>query len=60
MVPQFRPQAALHMLHKLLEDKYLAPLLPLNATLAKMSNADFVDTMNKWTELAKGPPFVEA
>jgi hypothetical protein len=58
MVPQFRPQAALHMMKRLVEYKRLSPLLPLNATLTDMNDDDFMEAMDQWTESAKKPPFV--
>jgi serine carboxypeptidase-like clade 1 len=58
MVPQFRPQAALHMLTMLLRGKELSPLLPLNATLTSMTDDDFSDAMDKWTDKAKVHPYV--
>ncbi len=58
MVPQFRPQAALHMLQKLLTGEDLAPLMPTNATLQQMSAAEFSESMNAWTELAMSPPYI--
>lgn len=58
MVPQFRPQAALHMLRKLINYEALSPKLPLNATLVDLSNQDFRVTMDIWTESAKQAPYV--
>jgi serine carboxypeptidase-like clade 1 len=58
MVPQFRPQAALHMLTKLISYEELSPLLPSNATLAKICNEAFEKKMNEWTEQAKSSPYV--
>jgi serine carboxypeptidase-like clade 1 len=58
MVPQFRPQAALHMLAKLVKRQSLSPLMPSNQTLASLSNSDFKDVMDAWTEKARGAPFV--
>ena len=58
MVPQFRPQAALHMLTKFINYEDLSPLFPSNATLAAMSDDDFSGLLEAWTECAKGPPFV--
>ena len=58
MVPQFRPQAALHMLTKLITYQDLSPLLPTNKTLSTMEDGFFVQAMDKWTERAKGPPYV--
>jgi serine carboxypeptidase-like clade 1 len=59
MVPQFRPQAALHMLEKLIKRQSLSPLMPSNSTLASLSNSDFKDAMDAWTEKARGTPFVD-
>jgi len=52
MVPQFRPQAALHMMKKLVTFEIMSPLLPLNATLENMSDASFSATLDSWTEMA--------
>lgn len=57
MVPQFRPQAALHMLQKLLAGQDLSPLLPTNATLLTMSDSQFAVAMDRWTEQAKASPY---
>jgi serine carboxypeptidase-like clade 1 len=59
MVPQFRPQAALHMLSKLLKKQDLSPLLPSNQTLTAMSDNDFSHTLEEWTEKAMMAPFVD-
>jgi hypothetical protein len=63
MVPQFRPQSSLHFLKRFLyastasggcgPDQELSPLLPKNATLVGLSEEDFEDVMDKWTESAK-------
>lgn len=58
MVPQFRPQAALHMLDKLVHYEDLAPLLPSNATLVAMSTKEFSSALDKWTESAMAGPYV--
>jgi hypothetical protein len=58
MVPQFRPQAALHMLTKLVTNAGLSPLLPLNETLAEICDAGFQSKMDAWTEKAKAAPYV--
>jgi cathepsin A (carboxypeptidase C) len=58
MVPQFRPQAALHLLAKLVRYKDLSPPLASNDTLAAMSLDEFDAYQDKWTEAAKGPPYV--
>ena len=59
MVPQFRPQAALHMVNRLVSFRPLSPMLPLNATLEDLSEAEFVSEMNDWTEAAKASPYVD-
>jgi len=41
------------MLIKLVEYADLSPLLPTNETLSSMTNQEFADAMNKWTEAAK-------
>lgn len=58
-VPQFRPQAALHFLKKFIRGDDLAPLMPSNATLAKMGSTAFSDTLAAWTEAAQGAPYVD-
>ena len=58
MVPQFRPQAALHMLDKLVCYQDLSPLMPSNATLAAMAREDFRIVLDEWTESAMRPPYV--
>jgi serine carboxypeptidase-like clade 1 len=62
MVPQFRPQAALHFLKHFLngddDDVGLSPLLPKNETLQSMSDDEFDEVVNDWTEAAMGPPYV--
>lgn len=59
MVPQFRPQAALHFLNQFLtSDQLLSPLLPDNSTLADLSDADFRTTMDGWTKAAMKAPYV--
>ena len=58
MVPQFRPQAALHMLEKLVNYQELSPLMENNATLTKMSDDDYGDYIDTWTENAQSAPYV--
>mmetsp|Transcript_12469 Transcript_12469/g.18464 ORF Transcript_12469/g.18464 Transcript_12469/m.18464 type:complete len:585 (-) Transcript_12469:128-1882(-) len=58
MVPQFRPQATLHFLEKFLKREKLAPLMPLNATLADMNIKDFHAAMNAWRDEASSAPYV--
>jgi len=58
MVPQFRPEAALHMLSKLVLYQDLSPLLPTNATLTEICDNGFESKMDAWTEKAKAAPFV--
>jgi serine carboxypeptidase-like clade I len=60
MVPQFRPQAALHMMDRLVSFGELSPLLPSNATLIAFSNSDFHKSLNDWTESAMGSPYVSS
>ncbi|KAG7347245.1 peptidase S10 serine carboxypeptidase family protein [Nitzschia inconspicua] len=59
MVPQFRPQAALHFLWKFIVGGDLAPLLPSNATLKEMDDATFAKAMQTWTKAAQKPPYVD-
>ena len=58
MVPQFRPQAALHMLDRLVNFAMLSPLLPDNETLIGLSESEFVESMDKWTENAMSSVYV--
>jgi len=58
MVPQFRPQAALHMLEMLVTYKKLSPLLPSNKTLIDMDDAAFSTALDDWTEAARSEPYV--
>jgi cathepsin A (carboxypeptidase C) len=58
MVPQFRPQAALHMLSKLIKLRPLSPLLPTNQTLTDSCEMGFRKMMSNWTEKAKKCPYV--
>merc|ERR1711957_41427 len=60
MVPQFRPQAALHFLKHFVDGQILSPLLPINQTIAEMTDKEFSTAMDEWTETAMGPPFVNA
>jgi len=57
-VPQFRPQAALHMLDRLVHYADLSPSWPNNATLSKMSEKAFKEAMDQWTESAMTAPYV--
>jgi len=58
MVPQFRPQAALHFLEKFISGEELSPLLPKNATLTEMDDQMFGKAEKTWVELAMGAPYV--
>lgn len=58
MVPQFRPQAALHMLTKVLERQEFSPLMMSNQTLQEMSDDEFEDALSAWTQMAKAAPYV--
>jgi len=57
MVPQFRPQASLHQMAKVLSAQPFAPLLPSNGTLANMTDAEYDTALDKWTLAAKAAPF---
>lgn len=59
MVPQFRPQAALHFLQKLVNGEELSPLMPMNDTLTEISDNSFCRVAKEWTESAMGSPYVE-
>lgn len=53
MVPQFRPQAAEQLLHRLLTASEFAPPLPTDAEFGTMSDEEFDATVDKWTKKAK-------
>ena len=59
MVPQFRPQAALHMLDKVLSGEPFSPLMPGNRTIVRMTDDQFEDMISKWTEEAKGATYAK-
>lgn len=52
MVPQFRPQAALHMLSAVLGGAPFAPPLVPDVQLAAMSDDAFSGYLDKWTSSA--------
>lgn len=52
MVPQFRPQAALHMLSTVLKGGSFAPQLVPDAQLAAMTDSAFESYLDKWTTSA--------
>lgn len=52
MVPQFRPQAALHMLSTVLLGGSFAPQFVADAQLAAMSDNAFDGYIDKWTRSA--------
>ena len=52
MVPQFRPQAALHMLSAVLGGAPFAPPLVPDAQLAAMTDDAFSSYLDKWTTTA--------
>ena len=58
MVLQFRPQAALHMLRKVLRHERFAPLLPAAAVLQNMTDAQFDSYLDGWTAKAQAAPYV--
>jgi cathepsin A (carboxypeptidase C) len=53
MVPQFRPQAAERLLSRLLSGESFAPLLPSDAELVAMSDAQFDTYVDNWTKAAE-------
>jgi serine carboxypeptidase-like clade I len=58
MVPQFRPQAAFHMMFTLLQHTLLSPHFPSNTTLTHASDSEFLHLLDDWTIRAKSKPFV--
>ena len=57
---QFRPQASLAFIEKVLKRELLSPLMPSNHTLVEMTDDEFEDTINTWTVGAMGSPYVGA
>eukprot|EP00656_Telonema_subtile_P017622 TRINITY_DN1947_c0_g1_i1.p1 TRINITY_DN1947_c0_g1~~TRINITY_DN1947_c0_g1_i1.p1 ORF type:complete len:558 (-),score=103.07 TRINITY_DN1947_c0_g1_i1:70-1743(-) len=57
MVPQFRPQAALHMLNKVLLGIPFSPMYKSNATIAGMSDDEYSAELSAWTQAAKAAPY---
>jgi len=53
MVPQFRPQAAEMLLHRLLSGSSFSPLLPTDEELGSMTQAQFDAAVDDWTQAAK-------
>ena len=60
MVPQFRPQAALHFLKRFVEGQELSPLMPGNNTLKELEDKGFKVAMDGWTEAATRAPYVDS
>jgi len=53
MVPQFRPQAALQMLRKIVSFEVMSPFMPNNDTLLAMDMDNYTQALEDWTEKAK-------
>merc|ERR1739845_105075 len=63
MVPEFRPEAAMRMLDRLLTGStaeksddltsLFSPPYPSNSTLKSVSDQEFEDALSKWTKTAK-------
>lgn len=53
MVPQFRPQAAERLLDRLLTGDLFAPLLPTDAELGAMTDAEFDQKVDDWTDAGR-------
>jgi len=53
MVPQFRPQAAVRLLSRLLSGEDFAPALPLDDEIANMTEDQFNKAVDAWTDKAK-------
>ena len=59
LAPQVRPQAALHMIEKLVQAGCLmSPLMPTNATLEDLDWHEFLGIQDEWTGAAMKAPFV--
>lgn len=59
MVPEFRPQHALHLILKLVNQKPFSPPFATQADLAKMNSTDFINWLNIWTLNAQAAPYVD-
>lgn len=57
LVPQFRPQAALHLLNAFLNGKDLSPPLPTDSELMQADPKEFEQILMNWTVLAKSNLF---
>lgn len=57
MVPQFRPQAALHMLSKILGLLPFSPALP-EKEISRMNDSEFDTFLDQWTVKAETKPYV--
>lgn len=49
----------MHFLRKFIKAEDLAPMMPSNATLAKMGSSAFSEALASWTEAAQGTPYVD-
>eukprot|EP01063_Lacrimia_lanifica_P013775 TRINITY_DN2037_c1_g3_i1.p1 TRINITY_DN2037_c1_g3~~TRINITY_DN2037_c1_g3_i1.p1 ORF type:complete len:566 (+),score=224.34 TRINITY_DN2037_c1_g3_i1:57-1754(+) len=58
MVPQFRAQASLQQLTKVVTKMPFTPLMPGNATLGNMTDDQFDAALDKWVLSAKAHPYV--
>merc|ERR1711935_1296865 len=58
MVPQFRPQAAEHLVKMFLSGEPLSPLLPDDELLKRATQAEFAKIMDTWTLEAQSPSYV--
>merc|ERR1712224_834850 len=57
MVPQFRPQAALQMLSKILGSIPFSPVLAEEA-IARMNDTEFDNYLDKWIVESEAKPYV--
>jgi cathepsin A (carboxypeptidase C) len=57
MVPQFRPQAALHLLRKLVSGEPFSPRYMSNASIASATDDQYSAELSRWTEAAKSAPY---
>lgn len=57
MVPQFRPQASVHQIAKVLLGEAFTPLMPTNASIANMTDDQYDTALDTWTLAAKSGKF---
>jgi len=59
MVPEFRPEHALHMIFKVVRQQPLSPPFASQEDLGKMNSSSFNSWLDLWTQNAKSAPYVD-